>query len=223
VQGRVFGEVFLSAAKAREAVRNIFCVGRNYRDHALELGNAVPEAPLIFGKPTHAIAVAAGDLVLPEARANIHHELEIVLYMQDRHRPGRAYTESVGGIALGLDLTDRDAQNRLKAAGQPWEFAKGFRNSAVLTDFRRVKDWDLLVETPFTLEKNGTIVQKGVARDMLFSWQALLDYIATHFDLAAGDIVYTGTPAGVGPLDHDDHVTLAFAGEPWGHCRVLRG
>ncbi len=223
MQGRVFGQVLLSAAKARETVRNIFCVGRNYRDHALELGNAVPDAPLIFGKPTHAIAVADGDLVLPEARVNIHHELEIVLYIQDHHRPGHAFTESVGGIALGLDLTDRDAQNRLKAAGQPWEFAKGFRNSAVLTDFRRVEEWDALEETPFTLEKNGTVVQEGVARDMLFSWQTLLDYIATHFDLAAGDIVYTGTPAGVGPLDHNDELTLAFAGEPWGRCRVLRG
>jgi fumarylpyruvate hydrolase len=216
----LFGSTYVEALEAVKQIRNVFCVGRNYRDHAVELGNAVPEKPLIFGKPTHALTAAQGALVLPADRSNIHHELEIVLYLKREHVPGRDFAEVVGGVGLGLDLTDRDAQSALKAAGQPWEFAKGFRNAAVVTDFREVADWDALQQTPFELRKNGKTVQSGVARDMLFSFQTLLDYIAQHFGLGEGDVVFTGTPAGVGPVHAGDELELLFGGEVWGHCTV---
>jgi fumarylpyruvate hydrolase len=216
----LFGSTYIAATDAAKRIRNIFCVGRNYRDHALELGNAVPESPLIFGKPTHALTAAQGALVLPADRANIHHELEIVLYLKREHVPGQPFTESVGGVGLGLDLTDRDAQSALKAAGQPWEYAKGFRNAAVITDFREVMDWEALQQTSFELRKSGRVVQSGVVRDMLFSFQTLLDFIAKHFGLREDDVVYTGTPAGVGPLRAGDELQLIFDGEVWGHCTV---
>lgn len=216
----VFGSTHRLAKDSLLSVRNIFCVGRNYVDHAKELGNAVPTSPLIFCKTTHALAEAAGRLLLPKDKSNIHHEVEIVLYIEKDHVPGQPFQESVGGIALGLDLTDRDMQSKLKAAGQPWELAKGFPSSAVITDFHQVVDWDALADTSFTLKKNGNVAQTGVARDMLFSWQVLLDYIAQQFTLKAHDIVYTGTPAGVGALSAGDKLELIFDGDTWGTCIV---
>ncbi|GMA51960.1 fumarylacetoacetate hydrolase [Alicyclobacillus contaminans] len=220
--GHALGDVVYTIEQLPNVVRNIYCIGRNYRDHAVELGNAVPESPMVFGKPTHALTAAAGDLMLPAGRQNIHHEVEIVLVMGDAHRPGEPFANRVSGVALGLDLTDRDAQNRLKKAGQPWEFAKGFRHAAVMTDVYAVNDWDAMLHTPFRLIRNGQTVQEGVARDMLFHWQTLLDFIAEHFGLGAGDVVYTGTPAGVGPLEDGDELVLQFADATLGRCRVRR-
>ncbi len=194
-------EAIESADSAVRKVRNVFCVGRNYVDHAVELGNAVPTKPMIFGKPTHALAPADGVVTLPAGAKNIHHELEIVLLFADEFQDTDDWTSAVEGIALGLDLTDRDAQNELKAKGHPWEFAKGFRQSAILSGVHRVLDWEVLLETTFTLEKNGQVVQSGQARDMLFDFRTLCAFIRRRFGLTAGDIVYTGTPAGVAPFD----------------------
>ncbi|MCL6516945.1 MAG: fumarylacetoacetate hydrolase family protein [Alicyclobacillus sp.] len=203
-------------------VKNIFCVGRNYREHAAELGNDVPSKPMIFGKSTHALAPAQGEIRLPAGRENVHHELEIVLWMKGPWRPGASLAEAVGGIALGLDLTDRDAQSALKKAGQPWEFAKGFRGSAVITDFYPVTDWRALLETPFELRIGERVAQSGFAKDMIFPFETLVAYVHEHFGLDADDLLFTGTPAGVGPLHDGDELTLVFDGRVWGRCRVAR-
>ncbi|MCY0888390.1 MAG: fumarylacetoacetate hydrolase family protein [Alicyclobacillaceae bacterium] len=193
-------EPWLRSTEAIEKIRNIFCVGRNYRDHATELGNEVPAEPLIFGKSTHALASASHPIKLPRGRANIHHELEWVLFIARDHVVSRPFSDCVGGVALGLDLTDRDAQNRLKAAGQPWELAKGFPGSAVVTDFYTVQDWEEFSHLSFSLVSDGRALQRATAAEMIFPWQVLVDYVGEHFGLQAGDILYTGTPAGVGRL-----------------------
>lgn len=218
-----FGEakkLYKSAEEAASLVRNVFCVGRNYRDHALELGNQVPSKPLIFGKSTHAVVPAEGVLVMPAHRQDIHHELEIVLWMKARYTTGIALHELVDGIALGLDLTDRDAQSDLKAKGQPWEYAKGFKGSAVITDFYQVSDWAAFNDVNFSLKVNGAVVQSGYPRDMIFSLQTLIDYVGQHFGLDAGDVLYTGTPAGVGPLRDGDALELCMEDEVWANCRI---
>lgn len=213
-------KLYKSAVDATAHVRNVFCVGRNYRDHALELGNQVPERPLIFGKSTHAVVPAQNTLVLPEHRTTIHHELEIVLWVKSRYTAGAAVHELVDGVALGLDLTDRDAQSELKAKGQPWEYAKGFKGSAVISDFYQVGDWNALNDTNFSLHINGNRVQSGFARDMLFSLQTLVDYVGQHFGLDAGDVLFTGTPAGVGPLVSGDVLEMRMQDEVWAKCQI---
>ncbi|SFV04136.1 fumarylacetoacetate hydrolase family protein [Alicyclobacillus macrosporangiidus] len=213
---------YRTAQEALTHVKNIFCVGRNYRDHAAELGNDVPSKPMIFGKSTHALAVADGVVRVPAGRENIHHELEIVLWMKGPYQPGAALSDVVGGIALGLDLTDRDAQTELKKAGHPWELAKGFQGSAVITDFYEVADWNALLETPFELRINGRIAQSGQAKDMIFSFDTLIGYVRTHFGLDADDLLFTGTPAGVGPLRAGDELELVMDGRVWGRCRVAQ-
>lgn len=219
--------LYKAAGDAVRDVRNIFCVGRNYGDHARELGNDVPTEPIIFGKSTHAAVAATGDIALPQPPSSIHYEAEVVLWIARDYQVGAKVQDITGGIALGLDLTDRDAQTRLKQKGQPWEYAKGFRYSAVLTDFYTVAEgeWEVLHRTPFSLvlEQSGVSrkVQEGALAEMIFSLQTLIDYIGQRFHLAAGDVVYTGTPAGVGPLASGDRAELRMGKEVWGACRFV--
>jgi fumarylpyruvate hydrolase len=216
----LFKTLYKNGRDAELEVRNVFCVGRNYRDHAVELGNDVPTSPMIFGKPTHAVHRAEGTIALPSGRTNIHHELEIVLWMNGEPTPGSDFRDFVGGVALGLDLTDRDAQSQLKAAGHPWEYAKGFKNSALVSDFYVVDDWDALVRTPFSLFVNGKRVQFGVASEMIFSFQTLVDFVNEHFGLMQGDILFTGTPAGVGALHSGDVLELFFGDDLFAKCQI---
>lgn len=216
-------KVWKGAEKAIEEIRNIFCVGRNYRDHALELGNQVPAKPLIFGKSTHALAAAKNSVMLPPGRLNIHHEIELVLYIGKSYRKGTSVSEMVQAVALGLDLTDRDCQNELKKAGHPWELAKSFKSSAVVTDFYELDDAANLYNSSFSLELDGKNVQTGTPSQMIFDLQTLVDYVGTNFGLAADDILYTGTPMGVGPLSSGQAVRMLMDGTEWGKFKVLTG
>lgn len=210
-----------SADESIAQTRNIFCVGRNYVNHAKELGNSVPTSPMIFGKSTHALAPASGNLRLPAERTNIHHELEIVLLLGDSYQKGARLSDLVEGVALGLDLTDRSLQERLKAAGHPWELAKGFPGSAVLSDAYRVSDLERMKSVDFSLAIDGNVVQHGVAENMLFDFQTLIDFVGQNFGLAKGDILYTGTPEGVGPLAAGQQLSLAFGELVFGQCCVV--
>ena len=124
---------------AFEQIRNIYCVGRNYALHAKELGNDVPEQPMIFSKPTHALHPAKGKLQLPGGIGEIHHELELVVRIAAPYEQGKPLTELIDGVALGIDWTARDVQNELKEKRHPWLLAKGFKGSAVLSDFAAFK------------------------------------------------------------------------------------
>jgi fumarylpyruvate hydrolase len=213
---------WLTAEEAITKTRNVFCVGRNYINHAKELGNAVPSSPMIFGKSTHALAPAQGEIWLPAGKDNIHHELEIVLFIRRTYEKGATVADMVSGVGLGLDLTDRTAQDQLKAAGHPWELAKGFPNSAVLTDVYRVSDIERMTEVEFSLSIDGKVIQRGVAQDMLFDFQTLIDFVGQNFGLSEGDILYTGTPEGVGPLAAGQQLVLQFGNITFGSCSIAQ-
>jgi len=179
----------------------IICIGRNYGEHAKELDNPVPERPVVFMKPASALLVNDKPLYYPEFTRELHYEVEIVLKISKNGRhiqPAFAagYFEEV---ALGIDFTARDLQAQCKARGHPWEIAKGFDGSAVLSPF--VSKSRLNPQAiGFELRKNGEIVQSGNTRNMLFSFEDILVYVSRFFKLQMGDLIYTGTPAGVGPV-----------------------
>ena len=179
----------------------IFCIGRNYLEHAKELNNAVPTKPLIFMKPPTALLLENKPFYYPEFTKNLHHEIEVVLKISKNGKAiqpefAHRYYDKIG---LGIDFTARDVQDELKAKGQPWEIAKGFDNSAVLSDFVDLKDFDK-TNISFQLHKNGEIVQKGTTKDLIFSFDTVVSYISQFFTLQQGDLIYTGTPEGVGAV-----------------------
>lgn len=198
-------------------IRNVYCVGRNYGLHAAELGNAVPEQPMLFSKPTHAlIALDGGDILLPGSRGEVHYEMEIVIRIGRPYEKGIRADELVDGVALGIDFTLRDVQSELKKKGYPWLAAKGFRHSAPITPFRPFAGTEALGLKEFVLLKNGAEAQRGNANDMIFKLQTIIDFCAEHFGLGQGDAIFTGTPAGVGPVADGDRFTLQFGSETWG-------
>jgi len=203
-------------------IQNIFCVGRNYREHALELDNPVPEHPLIFSKPTNSIVQAKGQKVFyPNIDGEIHYEIEVVLKIsKDVGREAIQTDDIIGEMALGIDFTKRDVQTTLKEKGHPWLLAKGFKNATVLTDFWRFPGEKMCNEKAFSLVKNGNVVQKGNTSQLIFSFKHLLEYIHEHFELRQGDIIFTGTPEGVGPICDGDHFQLYWGKELKGSFEV---
>lgn len=183
----------------------IICIGRNYAEHAQELGNEIPENPVIFMKPDTAVLKKGSDFYLPEFSQDIHYELEVVLkiskggkYILEEHA-SKHYDE----IALGIDFTARDLQSQLKAKGLPWELAKGFDGSAVLSDFYPKKEYDLSC-LQFSLLKNKQEVQNGNTELMLFSPDKIIAFVSQYFTLRVGDLIFTGTPKGVGKVSEND-------------------
>ncbi|EJL20780.1 fumarylacetoacetate hydrolase family protein [Brevibacillus sp. BC25] len=200
-----------------ESVKNIYCIGRNYRLHAAELGNDVPTRPMIFDKPTHALAMANGEAVeLPASRGELHYETELVIHIARPYEAGATLDDMIDKIALGIDFTLRDVQSELKKAGHPWLLAKGFKNSAILTSFHPFPGIHELHQTDFSLLKNGEQVQRGNLRDVIFDLETIIAYISEHLGLDQGDVIYTGTPAGVGPVTDGDVLTLKWGEETWG-------
>jgi 2-keto-4-pentenoate hydratase/2-oxohepta-3-ene-1,7-dioic acid hydratase in catechol pathway len=187
---------------------SIFCVGRNYAAHAREMGAPAAPAgdPVVFLKPQGALVSAPGPLCFPPGAGEIHHEAEIVVRVDAAGRPE--------ALALGLDLTDRTRQAMAKQEGLPWAAAKGFRGSAAVGPFVPVTAAPALDRLRFRLDVNGVGRQRGDSADMLHPVPALLAYLARWFGLGAGDLVFTGTPEGVGPLHAGDVLDLALEGVP---------
>ncbi|MBW8359559.1 MAG: fumarylacetoacetate hydrolase family protein [Weeksellaceae bacterium] len=190
----------------------IICIGRNYAEHAKELGNEIPENPVIFMKPDTAVLKKGSDFYIPEFSSDVHYELEVVLkiskggkYIQEAH--AASYFDE---IAVGIDFTARDLQSELKSKGLPWELAKGFDGSAVISDFCKKKDFDLH-NLSFTLLKNKTEVQNGNTSLMLFSPEKIIAFVSQYFTLKVGDLIFTGTPKGVGRVVEND-ILEAFLG-----------
>jgi 2-keto-4-pentenoate hydratase/2-oxohepta-3-ene-1,7-dioic acid hydratase in catechol pathway len=178
-------------------IRNFWCVGRNYRDHAIELNNPVPSKPLIFLKSGACEQVGPQILLSPHCQ-DVHHELEIVLLLNKELKPSH--------WTLGLDLTDRKTQSELKSKGEPWELCKSFKGSAVLGPWQKLHKMQDIENREFKLEINEVPKQIGNTKDMIFPFGGLLNYLQTHFPLSENDAVFTGTPAGVGPLVAGDRV-----------------
>jgi len=210
-----------SAHNAKAFIRNIYCVGRNYRLHAAELGNDVPASPMLFLKPSHAAeTLQGGNLRLPSGQGAVHYETELVLRVGKAYYPGIVADELYAHVTVGLDLTLRSVQDTLKAKGLPWLAAKGFRHSAPLGRWKSFPGGDALAATDFGLHLNGREVQRGHIRDMVFSIQALTDYIGQAYGLEEGDILFTGTPAGVGQLADGDELAWRLGGEILGRATV---
>ncbi|MCB9294220.1 MAG: fumarylacetoacetate hydrolase family protein [Lewinellaceae bacterium] len=183
----------------------IICIGRNYAEHAKELNNPVPSRPVVFMKPASALLVNNKPLYYPEFTRDLHYEVEVVLKIAKNGR--HVQPEFAGGyykeVSLGIDFTARDLQQELKEKGQPWEVAKGFDGSAVLGRFISLDKLDRQA-IEFELKKNGEAVQHGNTRDMLFSFEEIIVYVSRFFKLQMGDLIFTGTPAGVGPVQIGD-------------------
>lgn len=202
-------------------IRNIYCVGRNYRMHAAELGNDVPTSPMFFSKPTHALVQADGQAIaIPGNKGEVHYEAELVIRIGKPFQSGMKAEEAIESIALGIDFTLRDVQSELKKKGHPWLLAKGFPNSAVITKSVSFPGMDTCVNTPFALLKNGERVQSGTASEMIFDLQTILDFAADHYGLGAGDLIYTGTPAGVGAVKDGDKMQLVWGEEVLGEFTI---
>lgn len=175
----------------------IFCVGRNYQAHAAELKNETPKQPVLFMKPESALADTSTPLVIPDFTKNLQHELEIVLFIKKtgRHIPLNKARDYFSDWTVGIDFTARNVQQELKEKGLPWELAKSFDGSAVVGNFIPIDHKELPVD--FYLEKNGNVVQQGNTKDMIFSFNTLISFISKYFTLKVGDLIFTGTPAGV--------------------------
>lgn len=202
-------------------IKNIYCVGRNYIEHAMELNNAVPESPLLFMKPSHAVVEAKGqEIFLPSTQGGVHFEVELVVHMARSYEPGIAVDDLIDSMAIGLDLTLRDVQTEMKQKGYPWLPAKGFLNSAVITPWQPFPGIKTLEKQDFSLIKNGKEVQRGNIKEMIFDIPTLLAFTARNLGLGEGDIFFTGTPEGVGPLADGDQLVLKWGEESLGNCFV---
>jgi acylpyruvate hydrolase len=187
----------------------IICIGRNYADHAKEMNAAVPTAPVFFMKPDTALLTKNADFYYPEFTKDLHYECEIVVRIS---KAGKHIQEEFAGnyyedITLGIDFTARDLQQQCKEKSLPWEMAKAFDASAPISDVKIPKSDLDLIAVEFHLEKNGEIVQKGNTADMIFSINQLIAYVSKFVTLKTGDLIFTGTPAGVGPVQIGDTLT----------------
>jgi acylpyruvate hydrolase len=185
----------------------IICIGRNYADHAKELGNAVPTEPVFFCKPDSAILVKGNPFVIPEWTQAVHYEVELVVRIDrvGKHIQPEFAPRYYSSIGLGIDFTARDVQDDLKKKGLPWEKAKAFDGSAVIsTKFLPVSE----LENPivFSLNKNGQSVQRGSSADMIHQIDAIIAYVSQFMTLKIGDFIFTGTPSGVGPVAAGDQL-----------------
>lgn len=185
----------------------IICVGKNYLEHAKELGDAVPERPVLFLKPPSVLRAASkpGErlrLRLPPGATEVHHECEIVLLIsRDGYRMSVAEARAaIGAVSLGLDMTLRDVQTRLKKQGHPWEVSKAFLDAAVVGPWIDVKGFEGYLNERFSLTVDGLLKQSACGREMSLKPEECVAYASEHFQLKAGDLVFTGTPAGVGPV-----------------------
>lgn len=197
---------------ARFPVRRIYCVGRNYADHAREMGGTGRELPFFFAKPADAVLNVAPDaeglLPYPAATADLHHEIELVAALSSGGRDLSAEQAAacIWGYAIGLDMTRRDLQAQAKKAGRPWETAKGFDHSAPIGPLHPVRETGPMKSGHIALSVNGQPRQSGDLADMIWSVPEAIAYLSTLFELKAGDLIFTGTPAGVGAVVAGDRL-----------------
>jgi len=192
----------------------IICIGLNYRKHAIEMGWPIPVEPVVFMKPDSSILKNNKPFFLPDFSANIHYEVEVVLKISKLGKgiSAKFAPRYFDEITLGIDITARDLQGKLAAAGMPWELSKCFDGAAPLGRFIPVANVKDMANLDFRLEINDKVVQKSNSSDMIFSFNAIVEYVSKFFTLKTGDLIFTGTPQGVGNLHRNDNL-VAFLGE----------
>lgn len=185
----------------------IICIGRNYSEHIKELNNETPDEPVIFIKPDSALLRNNAPFFIPDFSNEIHYEVELVIKINKlgKHIPVEFAKDYYTEIGLGIDFTARDLQSKLKEKGLPWEKAKGFDHSAVISKFIPSQNFDL-EDLNFSLVKNGSLVQAGNTKQMIHSIDEIIAHVSQYFTLKIGDYIFTGTPAGVGKVNTNDHL-----------------
>ncbi|MBU6470916.1 MAG: fumarylacetoacetate hydrolase family protein [Gammaproteobacteria bacterium] len=188
----------------------VFCIGRNYAEHAKEMGAPKPSEPVVFMKPATSLVREGEPLVLPKDQGSVHHEMELVVAIgrEGRDLLREQAPDHVAGVTLGIDLTLRDLQAKLKQAGQPWERAKSFEGSAPIGTFIPWPAKFDIQGVEMRCSVNGALRQQGNTRDMLFPVAEIIAFLSRHWRLRSGDLIFTGTPAGVGPLVAGDRITV---------------
>jgi 2-keto-4-pentenoate hydratase/2-oxohepta-3-ene-1,7-dioic acid hydratase in catechol pathway len=203
-------------------VENIFCIGRNYAEHARELGNPIPMEPVIFLKPTSSIIYDGGQLLIPKQSERVDHEVEIVLAIGKSGRDLNE-TEALGfieAIGVGIDFTARDLQERAKEKALPWSVSKGFDSFAAISSFVPCpKDPRQLSDLHFTLQVNGVLKQTGHSAEMLNSIPRIVSYLSGIFTLSPGDLIFTGTPKGISPIQIGDQLVAKL--EDWVQLKII--
>ena len=192
----------------------IICIGLNYRKHAQEMGWSLPKEPVVFLKPDSAVLKNNKPFFLPDFSENVHYEVEVVIKIS---KLGKSISSKFAPryfdeVTLGIDITARDLQSRQAAAGYPWELSKCFDGAAPLGTFVPVTTIKDMGDIDFRLEINERVVQKSNTSDMIFGFNDIIEYVSRFFTLKTGDLIFTGTPPGVGPLNKKDHLA-AFLGE----------
>ena len=206
---------YVDGTRIHFPVGKLVCVGRNYAEHAKELNNPVPSEPLLFLKPATAVVALEGGFAIPQDRGAVHYETEIAVLIGkplSRTPSDEEIREALSGFGVALDLTLRDVQNKLKEKGHPWEVAKAFDGACPLSPFVPADAVADLADLGVRLTLNGQVRQDGNSRDMLTPILELIRYISGHFSLQPGDVVLTGTPAGVGPLAQGDQLSVELPG-----------
>lgn len=193
----------------------IICIGRNYVDHARELKNEVPSKPVFFMKPDTALVTGNRPFPYPEFSGDVHHELEVVIRIRQTVKGigeelANGYFDEIG---LGVDFTARDLQGEMKKKGLPWEIAKAFDGSAPVSDFHPLSGYGDIHHLSFRLDLNGKTVQDGNTSLMIFSFEKIIAYVSRFITLGKGDLIFTGTPAGVGPVVTGDRLEAYLEGE----------
>jgi 2-keto-4-pentenoate hydratase/2-oxohepta-3-ene-1,7-dioic acid hydratase in catechol pathway len=193
-------------------IGNIYCIGRNYADHALELNNPIPDRPIIFSKPTSSLLSDGGTVIIPSGSVEVHHEAELVIAIGKSGKNitvGNALSH-IAGISIGIDITDRHMQSQLKKDGLPWLLAKGLDTFGPLGSFYTDVDEMDYTNIDVVLSVNGIERQNGNTKLMLFPVSDLIVRLSAFFTLQPGDLIFTGTPAGVGPMKPGDLATATI-------------
>ena len=191
----------------------IFCIGRNYSDHAKELNNPVPTEPVVFMKPVTALLQNNKAFYYPNFTKDLHHEIELVYKIGKKGRsiPENLALNYITEVTVGIDFTARDLQQKCKEKGLPWEIAKAFDHSAGVGKWISLENLNL-ENLEFSLIKNDQTIQTGNSRDMIFSIQKIIHFLSQYFTLSLGDLIFSGTPAGVGPVQIGDQLNGVLNG-----------
>lgn len=192
----------------------IICIGKNYAAHAKEMKSAVPTEPVFFMKPDTSLLQKGHDFYFPDFTQNLHHEIEIVYKIgkMGKHIAPEFALKYISEVGIGIDFTARDLQDKAKEKGLPWEIAKAFDNAAVVSDFMPLEKVNP-ASIDFHLDVNGNTVQRGNTSDMIFSIENIIAYVSKFITLKTGDLIFTGTPEGVGPVKQSDVLSLYMGNE----------
>lgn len=216
--------VAIDQSEQRFPVHRIYCVGRNYAEHAREMGaDPVREAPFFFCKPNDAVVANGTAIAYPSMTKNFHHEVELVVALKSggaNIKPDAAL-DLVYGYAVGVDLTRRDLQQQMKDKGRPWDVGKAFDGSAPIGSIATVAARGHIPQAAIFISVNGTTKQKSDVKDMIWNVPEIIMHLSTLFELKVGDLIFTGTPAGVGPLEKGDQVAARIDGLPALDFRIV--